>query len=963
MNPLRYLATRFKAKRDPSAFFGAARETLGISRGSKTRPFDVAVAVRKFHGWTFVAASLNANACASTPLRMFVRKKSTGTKLFNRRPVSHIRKAYLMGDGRDRPSNAVLGKIAEFGDDWEEVAEPHNAIRLLSTANPLMNGYEFASLRMVYLQLTGNSYVHPVMNGPAFQGRATPGELWPMPPQNVWITPSNTPGEMVAGYKYGRTRESGTPFANDEVIHFKLPNPEDPFFYGMGRVKAVWTALGLSESKREVDTAKYDNYCRPDWLLGADGATKDALERIEGKINERLGGRHNAGKMIAVGGKVSGIALNLAEAVIGDPDRVIEEIAAGFGVPITMLLANDPNRANAEQGDASWMRNTILPYLRMDEEELNASYLPLWGIEGDACLAYDNPVPEDATARREDAKVALGGAPYQTVNEWREEQGLEPIDGGDVLMVPTTLMPAGSEAVNPLAGIVDAIGAAKPTGAPEATTGGGGPASVGASPDVQSTVLNGAQMAAMAGIVAQVAAGEVPRDAGVQMLAVGLQISSEQAERIMGTAGTAKPTTANPNPAAEAAAQAQADALAQNAGESQPRPGKGITDETVTRLAQDGRDAAKQIAAGADRHDLEGNGNAHVGLLPSVAGVGKVLPNVRKPLPVERTGAATSAVAGVVPGVEAGADNGQHRAAVKSYAAHETELAAVLRAVFAEQKTEAMGWCQGKNLPTHIDGKPVKWEQTVVRDGVSNGFVKWKGLGDLHPVPLETKDDDRTDKPKPPKPERLPAYLLDLTKWDKRLADAARPVVEKILRDAAKATAESLKVSDATWQVIDRNLPKAAERLSLKFAESTNATTSLKINDALAKLRHEVTEGVTEGDTPSAMTERVQKVFEEADESRAETIAKTETSRARHSAELETAKESGVVKLKKWLLSSDACPICEEIAADTGDGVPLDQPYATTDSKAYPTIDSPPAHPNCQCSQILVLNDEFAPKE
>jgi hypothetical protein len=105
------------------------------------------------------------------------------------------------------------------------------------------------------------------------------------------------------------------------------------------------------------------------------------------------------------------------------------------------------------------------------------------------------------------------------------------------------------------------------------------------------------------------------------------------------------------------------------------------------------------------------------------------------------------------------------------------------------------------------------------------------------------------------------------------------------------------------------------------------------------------------------MTERVEKVFDEADESRAETIAKTETSRARHAAEIETAKESGVVKGKRWLLSSDACDKCASV---TTKAIPLDQPYTTTD---YGPVNGPPLHPNCQCSQTFELTDEYKPSK
>ena len=120
--------------------------------------------------------------------------------------------------------------------------------------------------------------------------------------------------------------------------------------------------------------------------------------------------------------------------LIGDADRVLEEIASAFGVPISKLLTNNPNRANAQIADTAWLRDTILPYCVMDEEKLNEKLLPLYGIEDEAFLAYDNPVPEDKSFQlnRRSKYVSAG---IMTVNEARREEGLEPIDGGDQLAI------------------------------------------------------------------------------------------------------------------------------------------------------------------------------------------------------------------------------------------------------------------------------------------------------------------------------------------------------------------------------------------------------------------------------------------------------------------------------------------------------------------------------------------------
>lgn len=55
--------------------------------------------------------------------------------------------------------------------------------------------------------------------------------------------------------------------------------------------------------------------------------------------------------------------------------------------------------------------------------------------------------------------------------------------------------------------------------------------------DIQKTALNGAQVASLLEVVVQVAKGELPRESGIEILAVSLNVSREEAEAIIGQAG------------------------------------------------------------------------------------------------------------------------------------------------------------------------------------------------------------------------------------------------------------------------------------------------------------------------------------------------------------------------------------------------------------------------------------------
>ena len=92
-------------------------------------------------------------------------------------------------------------------------------------------------------------------------------------------------------------------------------------------------------------------------------------------------------------------------------------------------------------------------------------------------------------------------------------------------------------------------------------------------------------------------------------------------------------------------------------------------------------------------------------------------------------------------------------------------------------------------------------------------------------------------------------------------------------------------------------------------------------------------------------------------------IARTETARAVNAASLESAKQSGVVSRKKWLLSANACEHCHEVAdrVNADGGIPLDTAFATglSDKPTYATCDAPPLHPRCRCTTTYVLTYEY----
>lgn len=410
---------RRKAQETAERYFESSLSVIDKSGRPKAQPFSYRAAVAAYQSWIYAAASINAQAVASVPLRLYVRSRPNGRKLFDTRPVPTARKKYLRGDLSVQPSSLVRRKA--LAGDFEEVSTDHPVLEVLRKANSVDDGFGLAMTRILFLELTGNAYLHPVID-PTLN---VPSELWTMPSHLVKVLPSVE--GLVAGYRYGIDPQSEVDFETDEVIHFKRPNPKS-LLYGMGKVEAAWGVVQQNAAVHDMDLSFFENMARPDYaVIVKGGAGREQLERFETKVREALQGTRKSGKFMAITGDVELRPLSFPPKDLQGRDEIVEEIGAIFGVPVSMLKANDPNLAASKSGYAQWRESTIAPICRLDEETLNAKLLPLFGIEDDAYLAYDNPVPADRQQDLVERQTSVAGG-WLTPNEARIEAGYEPFE-------------------------------------------------------------------------------------------------------------------------------------------------------------------------------------------------------------------------------------------------------------------------------------------------------------------------------------------------------------------------------------------------------------------------------------------------------------------------------------------------------------------------------------------------------
>ena len=210
----------------------------------------------------------------------------------------------------------------------------------------------------------------------------------------------------------------------------------------------------------------------------------------------------------------------------------------------------------------------------------------------------------------------------------------------------------------------------------------------------------------------------------------------------------------------------------------------------------------------------------------------------------------------------------------------------------------------------------------------------------------------------------IPAHLPDLLDWNDPMKEAMVPLISAYWQESGQRTMERIGLDPDEWRVTNPNTEAKIQQAAMNFCQATNATTRMDLETALAELKRELVQGlVDEGEALPQLTQRVKGVFQDAEDWRAERIAASEASRAVHAAQEQSAADSGVVAGFELLISGDACPLCQMVAAECR-RVRIGQPFAVIGHHPdYSTIRHPPIHPMCQCAMVEVLLPQYGGPE
>jgi len=391
-------------------------------------PEDRTSLLNAYRSWVYVCASKNAISVASYPLRLYVAKPAKSKLLFQTRSISKETREFLY--------SKEMGHLDRFLRKAVEVEEllEHPFLELMKKVNPFMNEFELKEVTDLHQELTGNSYWYILTNNGGI-----PAEIWIVPPDKMKVVPSKE--EFLTGYIYSRGIDD-TAFDRLEIIHHKFPSPTSAY-YGMSPLSAVTHAYNINENMNLYENALFSNMARPDGVLETDESLGEVeFKRVKKEWHQTYGKVKKSGKtaLLEKGLHYKPISLSPRElSYLAGRKVTKEEICNAYGQSLA-LYDKDANRANADNATYIFMRDTISPRHRRQEQKINEQLLPRYDER--LFCAYESCVPEDKEFKH---KVRMESVDkIITRNDARHEIGKEDVEGGDTLYIDSRLIPIGT---------------------------------------------------------------------------------------------------------------------------------------------------------------------------------------------------------------------------------------------------------------------------------------------------------------------------------------------------------------------------------------------------------------------------------------------------------------------------------------------------------------------------------------
>ena len=287
--------------------------------------------------------------------------------------------------------------------------------------NNYQNKITFFEYIMMSICTDGNSYVQIVRDG---SGR--PSQLIPISPDTVDVVIND--GELFYQLDSVGILDSA------DVLHFKTLT--DDGIDGISPIDQCKKALSWGLNVEEFGDTFFKNGAKPSSVLSTDRAlSEQAIERLKNSFSNTYAKLKNSNSTIILeeGLAFKPISISPEQAqFLSSRQFGIEEVARIFNIPPHMLKdLSKSSFNNIEMQSQEFVTYTLMPYVTRIENEMNYKLFRTNEV-GKTFIEFNvnGLLRGDVKTRNEAYKTAITNG-YMSINEVRQKENLNSIEGGD----------------------------------------------------------------------------------------------------------------------------------------------------------------------------------------------------------------------------------------------------------------------------------------------------------------------------------------------------------------------------------------------------------------------------------------------------------------------------------------------------------------------------------------------------
>jgi len=341
----------------------------------------------------------------------------------------------------------VLMKVVEETKDGDVAVPNHPLQKLLDQPNGLQHAAKFQHAACAARFINGNSYLWLITDDN--NSYEEPMNMWAMPVGSFTLYDLNTNWY----YQYNGSTSNIKP--TDRIFQFDPITGQsniinwntfdvNSFSKGMSPLEPINTNVDIYKNANEWNAKYFDNGCRPSMAFVNDNADFDMKEEdvkeMQKMVEERYTSRDKNGRPIVLDGfKPHELSTSAKDAdFIESLKKQEAAIVRSLGIPPILLNSGEGSTySNQQEARLSFWQETMKPLINSYVKELNIQLTPRYKEENLKIVAdYSNI---DVIQQVEQQKQL--NSEYLTINEKRKMLGQDPVDGGDVLFVQSSLLP------------------------------------------------------------------------------------------------------------------------------------------------------------------------------------------------------------------------------------------------------------------------------------------------------------------------------------------------------------------------------------------------------------------------------------------------------------------------------------------------------------------------------------------